>query len=199
MPLTLQEEWGIRQTITDKNGYAYRCWPHLAKGEGFFLAVFRKHAAEEGIGENIKIKNTMPASTLQSLDGHIQSSVPLSWMMQGKYIAALLPQHQALVQLLMQYLRVRYAGVEVGQLLHDVLIPEPALALASAIHPNMELVELDEKEAIAFLRKDSFIIASLSKGWQWVGYQSLGLGWIKSLGNRINNYHPSEWRIRMNA
>jgi 16S rRNA C967 or C1407 C5-methylase (RsmB/RsmF family) len=46
MPLTLQEEWGIRETITDKNGYGYRCWPHLAKGEGFFLAVYRKHASE---------------------------------------------------------------------------------------------------------------------------------------------------------
>ncbi len=34
-------------------------------------------------------------------------------------------------------------------------------------------------------------------GWQLVKYSGLNLGWIKVLEQRINNYYPSEWRIKM--
>jgi NOL1/NOP2/fmu family ribosome biogenesis protein len=30
-----------------------------------------------------------------------------------------------------------------------------------------------------------------------VTYEGLPLGWIKNIGNRINNYYPKDWRIRM--
>jgi NOL1/NOP2/fmu family ribosome biogenesis protein len=35
------------------------------------------------------------------------------------------------------------------------------------------------------------------KGWYMVTYNGLGLGWLKALGNRSNNYLPKNWRIRM--
>ena len=34
-------------------------------------------------------------------------------------------------------------------------------------------------------------------GWMLASYQGLGLGWAKGLANRLNNYLPKEWRIRM--
>ncbi|WP_332911045.1 methyltransferase RsmF C-terminal domain-like protein [Algoriphagus boritolerans] len=34
-------------------------------------------------------------------------------------------------------------------------------------------------------------------GWVLLTYQNLPLGWVKNLGNRVNNYFPKEWRIRM--
>jgi len=37
----------------------------------------------------------------------------------------------------------------------------------------------------------------LPKGWILFTYQNLPLGWGKNLGNRLNNYYPKEWRIRM--
>jgi NOL1/NOP2/fmu family ribosome biogenesis protein len=36
-----------------------------------------------------------------------------------------------------------------------------------------------------------------AKGWYIIRYKGLGLGWIKALGNRVNNYLPKSWRIRM--
>ncbi|HAP01108.1 MAG TPA: hypothetical protein DCQ93_04195, partial [Bacteroidetes bacterium] len=34
------------------------------------------------------------------------------------------------------------------------------------------------------------------KGWLLAQYENHPLGWLKSLGNRMNNYFPTEWRIR---
>ncbi|MFY7840347.1 MAG: methyltransferase RsmF C-terminal domain-like protein [Lacibacter sp.] len=35
------------------------------------------------------------------------------------------------------------------------------------------------------------------KGWALATYNGFGLGWMKLLGNRMNNYYPKEWRILM--
>ena len=56
--------------------------------------------------------------------------------------------------------------------------------------------ELTKEEALAFLRKKDLSYTDLPLGWVLLTYQKLSLGWIKNLGNRVNNYYPKEWRIR---
>jgi NOL1/NOP2/fmu family ribosome biogenesis protein len=55
---------------------------------------------------------------------------------------------------------------------------------------------LSTSEALQFLKKENLEI-NAPKGWLLATYQGLGLGWMKGLGNRINNYLPKDWRIRM--
>jgi NOL1/NOP2/fmu family ribosome biogenesis protein len=100
------------------------------------------------------------------------------------------------VHYILERLQVRYAGVEAGMVLHDDFMPEQGLALSYNIRPRSELHNLTEAQAISYLKKEELDPAIFSKGLQWVGYQGFGLGWLKSLGNRINNYYPKEWRIR---
>src|SRR5690606_31991605 len=39
-----EKEWGIEETRSDKHGcYGYRFYPHKVKGEGLFMACFRKN------------------------------------------------------------------------------------------------------------------------------------------------------------
>ena len=47
-----------------------------------------------------------------------------------------------------------------------------------------------------YLKKEN-ISTNGEKGWYLVRYQGLALGWGKWLGNRMNNYFPKNWRIRM--
>jgi hypothetical protein len=36
------------------------------------------------------------------------------------------------------------------------------------------------------------------KGWNILTYKGINLGFVNNIGNRVNNYFPVEWRIRMN-
>ena len=96
-------------------------------------------------------------------------------------------------------LKVRKAGVLLGKLVRDALVPAHDLALSALCSADIPHMELDEENALRYLRKDH-LSPSLTQGqtgWMLVRYQGLNLGWVKALPNRINNYFPKEWRIRM--
>ena len=197
-PLRIRVEvsWGITESITRSGGYGYRFWPDKVKGEGFFIAAFQKKSMEKDFFYKIR-KYQLPSKKEQQIaDAFVRSSNAYTWIMQGKYMSALDPDHVDVVHYLMERLQVRYAGVEAGMVLHDDFVPEQGLALSYDIRPQSDLYNLSEARAIAFLKKDELKVEDLSKGLHWVGYQGWGLGWIKSLGSRINNYYPKEWRIR---
>ena len=51
--------------------------------------------------------------------------------------------------------------------------------------------------AFSFLKKEDIPVPPKTAEWLLVTYRGQGLGWCKHLGNRLNNYYPKEWRIRM--
>jgi NOL1/NOP2/fmu family ribosome biogenesis protein len=77
------------------------------------------------------------------------------------------------------------------------LIPDHALALSHLISDSIPFVELDRETALEYLRKNEIPVMPSQKGWVLVRYEGLNLGWMKHLGNRINNYYPKEYRILM--
>jgi NOL1/NOP2/fmu family ribosome biogenesis protein len=95
----------------------------------------------------------------------------------------------------MQQLKVRYAGVELGTIAKNDLLPEHALALSTIINQTIFSVELNDEQALTYLRKNDLQIESSHKGWALAKYKGMNLGWMKLLGNRINNYYPKEYRI----
>ncbi len=193
----LSLDWGIEEVMTAKGSYGYRFWPHRIKGEGFFLAVLRKKSpAKES---PVRIKKYMPVSVKdkKTAEAFVRSDQSVEWVMQGKFMAAVFPFHYDAIHYLMERLRVRYAGVECGMVMHDRFVPEQPLSVSTFVFPRQELFSLNKEQALAYLRKHDFYPDGMSSGIQWVGYQELGLGWVKCLGNRINNYYPKEWRIKM--
>ena len=56
-------------------------------------------------------------------------------------------------------------------------------------------VALDYTQAIAYLRREALHI-SAPRGIVMVTYHGIPLGLAKSVGNRLNNLYPQEWRIR---
>jgi NOL1/NOP2/fmu family ribosome biogenesis protein len=80
--------------------------------------------------------------------------------------------------------------------MHNNFIPEHPLAVCADIRPDSPMIDLTEEQAVSLLRKEDVGGLSLPVGLHWMGYNGMGLGWVKSLGNRINNYYPKEWRIR---
>ena len=56
-------------------------------------------------------------------------------------------------------------------------------------------VELDYAQAIAYLRREALHIAA-PRGILTATYRGVPLGLVKSVGSRLNNLYPQDWRIR---
>lgn len=91
---------------------------------------------------------------------------------------------------------VTMPGVELGKFMNTDFIPAHALAMSELLQYDRDPIALSESDALDFLRGDAVVVEG-SPGWSLVSYKENILGWVKVLQNRINNYYPKEWRIRM--
>jgi 16S rRNA C967 or C1407 C5-methylase (RsmB/RsmF family)/NOL1/NOP2/fmu family ribosome biogenesis protein len=194
--LTLDASWGVLEVVSSGGGYGYRCWPDRVKGEGFFMAIFKKRENADLFHAKGKKSFTPLLKEKNIAEEFIKTDQEIEWIMQGKYLTAVHKSHHTDICFLIECLRVRYAGVEAGEVMHNNFMPEHSLALAADVSPKILMTELHKEQAVSFLRKDNMVGLSLPKGIHLMGYQGRGIGWIKSLGNRINNYYPKDWRIR---
>jgi NOL1/NOP2/fmu family ribosome biogenesis protein len=101
------------------------------------------------------------------------------------------------LQELEQVLHLRKSGVRAGAMMRDQFIPDHELVLSQYLSGSAPRIELTREEALRFLRKQDVNPQGSSKGWFTVTHAGLPVGLIKHLGNRVNNYYPSSWRILM--
>jgi NOL1/NOP2/fmu family ribosome biogenesis protein len=79
------------------------------------------------------------------------------------------------------------------------LLPSHELALSQMLKKDsFPSIDVGLKEALAFLRRDTMNLPEAPVGWNMLRYKGVSVGFVKKIGNRINNYYPTEWRIRMN-
>ena len=112
--------------------------------------------------------------------------------------SAIRPWHEPDYHLLSETVYMRRAGVRLGSAAQKNWIPEHDVALSVDVHPGIPRVELSLTDALRFLKKEELVLpAGAAKGWRVASYAGRGLGWMKVLSNRVNNYLPKMWRIRM--
>ena len=92
-------------------------------------------------------------------------------------------------------LYIKKAGVKMGVIIRDELIPDHELAVSTIIVPDIPSIAVDLETALKYLRRQEIKIDTPIKGWALVTHGQLPLGWVKILPNRVNNYYPKEWRI----
>jgi NOL1/NOP2/fmu family ribosome biogenesis protein/23S rRNA U2552 (ribose-2'-O)-methylase RlmE/FtsJ len=193
--LKVPAEWGIVE-----KKYGYQFFPHKVRGEGFYLSVFRKIRGEKQEARG-KIKlNRLPLKKVEVLKEWLQTSDAFDYYEKpdGQIVAipnALSDEYAFIFRALQK----RSSGLEIGQFKGSDFIPSHDLALSTAIAKDLPAVELSKEDALKFLKREN-MIADLSgqpKGWLLARYQGLNLGFMKVIGDRINNYLPKEWRIRM--
>jgi len=85
-------------------------------------------------------------------------------------------------------------GMTIGAIKGKDLIPSHDLAMSDWPALPYEIAEVDLETALQYLRRADITIEG-KKGWVMLTYMQIGLGWIKALPNRSNNYYPNEWRI----
>ena len=193
--LKLEEDWGIIETQSDNEGaYGYRFYPYLTKGEGFFIAAFTKQqGGREGYYPEQKISGLSKIEQL-TINEFIQLPNHSFYFKQGESIKTIKAEWLSSLQVLAKQLYIKKAGIELGTIKGKDVIPHHELAMSHLTLSNFNTLELDEQQALQYLRRQDLFIDT-AKGWNLVTYCGLPLGWAKVLPNRMNNYYPQAWRI----
>jgi 16S rRNA C967 or C1407 C5-methylase (RsmB/RsmF family)/NOL1/NOP2/fmu family ribosome biogenesis protein len=204
--LSPDPQWKIVETNADRSGaHGYRFYPDKLKGEGFFLSVIQK---KEFAAVNLKSKHQQRASRhkehfegLNKTEKKLMSQwIPdqkFQYFPAGEGIHALLPSMTDDFITLKNLLYLKKAGIRIGKPGTGDWIPDHELALADILSDQYIRMELEKSDALRYLRGESFNGGTGKKGWHRVCYQQKGLGWVKMLDSRMNNYYPKSWRIRL--
>jgi 16S rRNA C967 or C1407 C5-methylase (RsmB/RsmF family)/NOL1/NOP2/fmu family ribosome biogenesis protein len=208
LPIQLAENWGIVETIENTDNqqkiYGYHFYPHKLAGEGFFISILRKKTQENSASINLK---KLPKTRYEILNKKYNSLITNYLANPNEYIfytfnknlVFALPQKFAqTAEIIERSLFLKKLGIYLGEIKGNDLIPSQDLAMSIILNPDVPKLELTENQALNYLRKQDIQAIELNlKGWLLATYQGLALGWLKGLGNRMNNYYPSHLRIRM--
>ena len=185
--MNFNPEWGISEV--ELNGvFGYYFYPHKVKGEGLFVSVLKKNSGFglQSISNYKKIKSLEIKELTQS-ENIVQEKDSIIWETE---------ELRNVKDFISHKLNIVYSGIELGELKGKDFIPAQALANFYQNLHNFPKVEVDEKNALEFLRGNDPNLGLDKKGIYLLTYQNLGLGFVKFIGNRSNNYYPKPWRIK---
>jgi 16S rRNA C967 or C1407 C5-methylase (RsmB/RsmF family)/NOL1/NOP2/fmu family ribosome biogenesis protein len=185
---------GIVEIQSPKGAYGYRFYPDKIKGEGFFLAAFRKGEPASAPRHKTKAPEMLSAKESAALQKWVDG-YGMKFLRHGGRVFMLPEALVADLAILQSALYIQQAGTTIGEPIRDKLVPDHALAMSPRFAPEVPRTELDHENAIRFLQRQDFSLDT-QKGWQLVTRAGQPLGWINALPNRLNNYYPREWRIR---
>jgi NOL1/NOP2/fmu family ribosome biogenesis protein len=196
--IPFQKKWGIIETMgKNTNAYGYRFYPDKTKSEGFYCSVFAKKNNEESYRSTKKNKHETFSDIkpkekefftnwIKNVNEHVIIKFKDDYLLTNALTVDFINKYT--------HLYLKKVGTTIGSLIKNDVIPHHDLAMS--IHKNeyIKTYESDYDESIRFMKKDNFKI-ECDNGWILITYQYFGLGWIKQLGNRFNNYLPNEFRI----
>jgi NOL1/NOP2/fmu family ribosome biogenesis protein len=192
--LHVPQEWNIVETASLLGAKGYRFYPDKLKGEGFFMACFKKkRSADHG-----KRRMTKPEKASAKEKQILSSWVNLDGKDVLKFNNTLFALPENVLEdlsIIQANLYVQYAGITLGEIMRDKLIPDHALALSTLIKDSISRTELSEEDAIKYLQRADISVLPETTGWQLTTFKNQALGWMNALSNRINNYYPKEMRI----
>lgn len=199
LKISLQPEWKIVETCSEQRGaYGYRFYPDKLKGEGFFLSVLRYDGMDDASAltkkKNSRLE-TAGKTELATITPFLMPDNNLGIYKLGDRffgLKAFLENDLAMIQNL---LYIKKAGVVIGKLAGQDLIPDHQLALSDLLNNKVVAIELNRDQALQYLRKEEVSVNAETKGWVLVNFEGYHLGWVKVLQNRVNNYYPKDWRI----
>lgn len=215
LQLKVDSVWGIVETISNKEkAYGYRFYPDKVKGEGFFIAAFKKQSSGINInneGESNALaslkpkaknkKDAVTANEIEVLKSYLISVDDFFFIKQNEEVIAIPIHFEDDLAIIKSALYIKKAGVKLGSIIRSELIPAHDLAVSHIINNNLPTLNVDKETALQYLRKVEIKIETNLKGWvllthqQSTGCCTLPIGWIKVMANRSNNYYPKEWRI----
>lgn len=203
LTIDIDEAWGITGALAGSYPMpVYRFIPGVSRGEGLFLAVFRKRGGGNPFKKECRKNSGAPKGRAVS-----EGCKEMSWLasptaFQTYYAEeAVTAIPQAMVSLYnycRSRLKVLHAGVLLGKRKGKDIIPDQSLALSICLNTDVfPKVDLCYDDAISYLRKELITLSeAIPRGFVLATYQRVPLGFLKNIGNRANNLYPQEWKIK---
>ena len=176
--------------------FGYRFLPQKTQGEGFFISLLKKTGEENSVRFPKKFKQRLskPSVTVPKWQNNENKLIYFQHNDQLKSIPA---RWEKEILFLLEKVRIAKVGTDIGQIKNKTILPSHDLAMNVHFQHNEFLsVELNQEQAISYLKKEISFPGSHEKGWFVPTFKEVPLGFAKSLGSRNNNYYPKEWRIR---
>ena len=185
--------WNIRE-VREGSILGYQFFPHLLRGEGFFISVLKK----PGTGvDHANSKFAFPSTVKEKLLAPILGKEHQAVLFKEQVHALNAVMFEDFTKI-NKLLNLKYVGVDIGAILHGKLVPSHSLALSAFLHlDSFEKIELSREQSLLYLSRKEFVIENKKIGWKLLTFENHALGFAKHLGNRWNNYYPLQWRIRM--
>ena len=171
--------------------------PGIARSEGQFIACFRKK--EKAHIDRLRLKSQtqkLPKSTVDVIQNWLSESHHLhTGVVTKSYVVYTMSE---LVNTTYQLLARHHiypiqTGLLAGKLIGNQLIPDHALAMSLDRHQELSTYECTVDQVLLFFDKKLELEPNMPSGWVLLTYMGNGLGWVKCLPNRINNYLPKNW------
>ncbi len=185
--------------IIKSSDCSFRFYPHQVKGEGLFMACLQK-PVDDSITQQIKFRE-QPLSfvhrkNLEEPSTWINNAEEFDFIEWNKNIHAIRKNQVQDLKILAHYLHLKNAGIKMGEIINQKLIPNHHLALSSDLSHDVKTISITLEEARKYLKKDTLILTQkYEQGIYLLCFEGLGIGWVKVLQNRINNYLPTHLRV----
>lgn len=196
IPVPRAVEWGIVESVSErKRMFGYRFFPDKISGEGFFIACLRKKDTVNGRLPKPAVFAGASKQEQSAIVPYLVGQEQYELLQFKDEIRLLNKKSKADCLMVASALYIKKAGITVGRVVKNELIPAHDLALSTVITTETKAINTDLPTALNYLRKKEIPSDNAATGWNVVRYKDQNLGWVKVLANRVNNYYPSTSRI----
>lgn len=178
-------------------GYGFH--PGKIRGEGLFMAVIRKTGRQERHVRRVNERSAFRRAGKDEINtAKSWGDFPEDQIVKSGDDILHIPCTQEEFRILSSFLRIIKPGTTICTVKSRDFIPSHELTLSVNLKKDsFNVAVLDYNQAIAFLKRETLVVHDVPQGWFVPVYKGVNLGLAKNIGNRINNYYPVGWRIRM--
>ncbi len=197
LPIEVPASWGIIRS--DPDNASYRFYPHLTRGEGFFISAFKKVEAKTSRGSHKPRSQHTKYPELANSEDQKWLHTPdrYAFVSRDEYRIAIPKSIYDDYLTVGRALRITYSGLYLGKVYHSILKPSPELALSQSLSKNVQQIELSTEDALDYLAHiNNNHGTDYPPGYNLVSHKGYGLGWMHVLKTgQIRNKYPAAWRI----
>jgi NOL1/NOP2/fmu family ribosome biogenesis protein len=196
LELDYDPDWGITEGFP-----GYHFYPHKVKGEGLYICVLQKNMEDHAPFRIPAPKKPQQQQKVEE-EALLQTwlKFPQDWVFrQGdRFITAYPARHKELIDYLTSCLTCISLGFGISEKKRVAMVPQHSLSMAKALRKDaFPCLDLSLEKALAYLRSDTIEVEQgMPTGIVLLTYEDVPLGFVKNVGNRLNNLYPKEWRIR---
>jgi 16S rRNA C967 or C1407 C5-methylase (RsmB/RsmF family)/NOL1/NOP2/fmu family ribosome biogenesis protein len=188
--LPVTQSWPVEHGFVPigNDGNAFQAYPHKVRGEGLFFSVFRKEGRSDSKEKAILVKEEEAPIPMRVPKGYRIIRTEDNYYLESTEHSEALDRIGHLRGTLTDHLPL---GVMKGK----NFIPSHELAMTNLVLID-RFIELDQKRAIQYLRRETFACPETQDGWYLARFETTTLGWIKIASGKMKNHYPKSWMIR---